>query len=98
GDRHVAFFFAREVRSRAVDAAAHGLAEEEDGVGGAVVGAAGSVLVDAAAELGEDQQRDAVAVALGGEARVEGSERRAEVAQQGGLRALLSGVGVVAVL
>jgi hypothetical protein len=54
--------------------------------------------VDAAAELGEDEHGDAVAVALRGEARVEGGQRGAEVVEQGGLRALLARVGVVAVL
>ncbi len=64
---------------------------------GAVVGAARGVLGDAAAELAEGQDRDAVGLAGVGQVLVERGDRVGELVEQGRVGAELVGVGVEAV-
>ena len=59
-----------------------------------MIGALRRVFLDPAAELAERQQRDAVALAGGGQIVVKGRDRIGELVQQRRMRAELVGVGV----
>ena len=71
--------------------------DDEDRRGRAVIGPLRGVLLDPAAELAERQQRDAVALAGGGQVVVKRGDRIGELVQERRVRSELVGVGVEAV-